>query len=87
MFYPNHQIRDYCVYLGSLESNGRKMDMGVYEHPDGKTTSHAIVYGNEDSNYFSGEFEFYNPNNFKSWYYKINEELYKEYLNKKENLR
>jgi len=80
MFYPKHQIRNYCVYLGSLECGKHKLDMGVYEHPDG-ATSHAIVDGNDDGDYLSGVFELDNPKyNFQSWYCKINEELYRKYL-------
>jgi len=81
MFYPNHQIRDYCLYLGSFEHENLKFDFGVYEKSDGRT-SHAIVYGDEDSEYMSGEFDLENPeHNFKSWYCKINEELYRNHLN------
>jgi hypothetical protein len=85
MFYPNHQIRSYCIYLGSIEVDNLKLDMGVYEHGKGTgRTSHAIVCGEEDSNYMSGEFNLQNPKySFQSWYYKINEILYKKYLEEK----
>jgi hypothetical protein len=56
MFYPKHQIRSYCLYLGSFQFEDDKLDMGVYEHPDGRV-SHAIVFGEEDDEYLSGEFD------------------------------
>lgn len=85
MFYPNHQIRSYCIYLGSLQIGSHKYDMGVYENKKYNTVSHAIVFGEEDSEYKSGEFIFQSewlPKHFRfqSFLYKINEELYKEYL-------
>ena len=83
MFYPNHHIRTYCVYLGSFELGNIKMDFGVYEHND--EVSHAIVFGNEDSEYMSGEFIFDGKllapeYRFKSLRAQMNERLYQEYL-------
>lgn len=80
MHYPQHQIRGYCLYLGSLSYNNHCLDMGVYEHPDG-TVSHAIVYGEEDHEYMSGEIDFDNPKyNFLGMRYQINRLLYEDYL-------
>ena len=85
MFYPNHQIRSYCIYLGSLKIGSHKYDMGVYENKKDNAVSHAIVFGEKDSEYMSGEFIFQSEwlpskHRFQSLLYKINEELYKEYL-------
>jgi hypothetical protein len=55
MFYPNHHIRTYCEYLGSITIDGHNYDLGVYIQKD-KTVSHAIVCGEDDSDYISGEF-------------------------------
>ena len=83
MFYPNHHCRSYCLYLGSLEYNGSKLDMGVYEHPDGIHISHAIIYGEEDSQYMSGTIDFKNiERNFNNIQYQINKLLYEDYLKK-----
>lgn len=84
MFYPNHHIRTYCIYLGSLIYQGNKYDLGVYIHPD-TSVSHAIVYGDDPDKYMSGEFifkgvgiEFHRK--FTSFLYLLNESFYKEYL-------
>jgi len=54
MYYPDHHIRTYCRYLGSVLINDSKYDLGVYMNPDG-SVSHAIVYGNDDGDYLSGD--------------------------------
>jgi hypothetical protein len=83
MFYPDHQIRTYCIYLGSFELADQKYDMGVYIAED-KSVSHAIVFGNDPSEYLSGKFmtdlviEIFYPD---PCLYKMNEALYKHYLN------
>lgn len=84
MIYPDHHIRLYCIYLGSLEIGYREYDMGVYVRPDG-SVSHAIVYGSEPSEYFSGEFIFRGEllderYRFSSFFYKVNETLFQEYI-------
>lgn len=85
MYYPEHQIRTYCLYLGSLIYNGHKLDMGVYEHPDDTHVSHAIVYGDEDSHYMSGLIDFKNEqHNFHGTPYQINRLLYDDYLKRKD---
>lgn len=79
MFYPNHQCRSYCLYLGSCVFQNQQLDMGVYEDPQGYI-SHAIVYGPEDWEYYSGNISFDEKYNFKSIQYKINKLLYENYL-------
>lgn len=80
MFYPNHHCRSYCRYLGSLTYNDHKLDMGVYESTDG-SVSHAIVFGPEPSEYFSGDINFTDPaRNFQGTQYKINKILYENWL-------
>jgi hypothetical protein len=84
MYYPKHQIRSYCLYLGSMALNNRRLDMGVYEHPDDGGVSHAIVFGEEDNEYMSGIIDFKSPEfNFQGEAYKINKQLYEDYLWKK----
>jgi hypothetical protein len=84
MFYPNHHCRSYCLYLGSLEYNNQKLDMGVYEHPNDLYVSHAIVYGEEDSQYMSGIIDFEKIKyNFTGAQYQINKLLYEDYLKRK----
>jgi hypothetical protein len=84
MFYPNHHIRSYCLYLGSFIYDNLKLDMGVYEHPNDSHISHAIVYGNEDSQYMSGLIDFEdNRYNFQSLQYLVNKLLYEDYLKRK----
>ena len=78
MHYPNHHIRTYCLYLGSLICSGYKLDMGVYEAPGGEV-SHAIVYGDEDHEYMSGEIEF----NLPGVPYQINRLLWEDHLKRK----
>jgi len=87
-YYPNHHIRTYCVHLGGLILDNKKYDMGVYVNNDNvshASVSHAIVFGNDDNEYMSGEF--INENKwldkcfrFQSLLYKLNEVLYKEHL-------
>jgi hypothetical protein len=78
MFYPKHHLRSYCRYLGSLEINGKKLDMGVYEAPN-NTVSHAIVFGNEDWEYYSGDIDLTHPErNLQSTPFSINRLLYLE---------
>jgi hypothetical protein len=89
MIYPNHRIRTYCIYLGSLKINNDFYDMGVYIHPN-KSVSHAIVFGDDNSNYISGEFVSQGemlPDElqFPSFIAKINLELYKEYIKNPSN--
>lgn len=79
MYYPKHQIRSYCLYLGSLIYNDHKLDMGVYEHPDG-CVSHAIVFGEKDHEYMSGEIDFENDKGMFFW---INRLLYADHLKRK----
>jgi len=80
MFYPNHQIRTYCKYLGSLTYNKHKLDLGVYETPSGYV-SHAIVCGDKDHEYLSGDIDLihnrYEPQSFQ---YQVNKALYVESL-------
>jgi hypothetical protein len=83
MFYPNHYIRTYCLYLGSLEYNGKKLDMGVYEYEG--NVSHAIVYGEKDYEYMSGIINFEDDNyNFQGVPYKINMLLYQDHVKRKQ---
>lgn len=83
MFYPDHHIRTYCIYLGSFDRGDTKVDFGVYKRNN--EVSHAIVFGDKDSEYISGEFIFNNKlispaHRFKSLYSQLNERLYEEYL-------
>ena len=83
MFYPNHHIRTYCIYLGSFKLDKQKVDFGVYKRND--EVSHAIVFGNEDPEYISGEFIFNGKLleqafRFDSLLPQLNERLYQEYL-------
>lgn len=50
----DHQMWDYCIYLGPYNDNGRDYDLGVYVERGG-WVSLAAVYGPEDSQYRSGE--------------------------------
>ena len=80
MYYPEHRIRAYCLYLGSLTYNNLKLDMGVYEAPSGEV-SNAIVHGYDEAQYLSGEINFKEErNNFQGVVYKINRLLYEDYL-------
>jgi len=80
MFYPNHHIRTYCLYLGSFIHNGLKLDLGVYEAPGG-SVSHTIVYGEYDSEYMSGVINFEDDYfNFQAFRYQINKKMYEDYL-------
>lgn len=80
MYFPKHQIRDYCTYLGSLLLDDKPYDLGVYEQKDG-TVSHAIVFGERDEEYASGEFIFEGRpcRSFSGVIYKINELAYKHH--------
>ena len=57
----NHQIWDYCIYLGPYTDEHHNYDLGVYaEAGQGRKgrqgyVSLAAVYGPEDSQYRSGE--------------------------------
>ena len=43
---------DYCVYLGPFtDSNGKNYDLGIHV----ASQCAAIVYGNQEGNYISGE--------------------------------
>ena len=76
MFFPKHQIREYCLYLGSLELiDGKKYDLGVYEKPSGGV-SHAIVYGDEGHEYLSGDINFMS----RTAVTRANWELYMQYM-------
>lgn len=76
MFYPRHQIREYCLYLGSMELiDGKKYDLGVYEKPSGEV-SHAIVFGEQDSEYISGDIKYFSNTAVT----KLNWEFYMQYL-------
>ncbi len=83
-FFPNHHIRTYCLYLGSVKIKDSMYDFGVYIKPD-KSVSHAIVFGDHDPEYYSGEFIFQDewlPETFRfnSLIYKLNETFYNLYL-------
>lgn len=43
---------NYCTYLGTVELNGKMYDLGFYS---GDMFYYAIVYGNEQGEYISGE--------------------------------
>lgn len=81
MFYPNHHIRTYCLYLGSITLNDTNFDLGVYEQKDG-SVSHAIVYGEDPSEYISGEFIFRGEPcaDWKSLRARVNKIAYDAYL-------
>jgi len=50
--WPNHMnIPTYCIYMGSGEFEGRKVD---FYHYEGEGYSTAIVYGDEPGDYRSG---------------------------------
>jgi len=59
VFYPSADdwMWDYCHFLGSWVNpyNGAKYDLGIFTKKDLKDTSGAMVYGNIDGNYISGE--------------------------------
>lgn len=76
MFYPKHKIREYCLYLGSLELiDGKKYDLGVYEELGGRV-SHAIVSGESDSEYISGDIRYMSNTALT----KLNWEFYMQHL-------
>ena len=52
----DHRIWGYCLYLGPYtDEGGRNVDLGVYVERPGRV-SLAAVYGQENSQYRSGEF-------------------------------
>ena len=53
----DHQIWDYCVYLGPYVEGDRKYDLGVWDDGEG-IVSLAAVYGKDDSQYLSGDMIF-----------------------------
>ena len=57
MYYPRAKdwMWGYCVYLGEFECNGERYDLGMLQHVDDPGCSWAIVYGNEDGSYLSGD--------------------------------
>lgn len=82
MFYPEHRVRTYCLYLGSFSLDGRRYDMGVYEQRNG-AVSHGIVCGEDDSEYLSGKFMSQGDPIEHQWsgiVYQINVLLYMQYL-------
>lgn len=58
--FPNadNWMWDYCKYLGSIEYQGYKFDLGIWI-PKGKIErpSYAIVYGNDAGDYISGHID------------------------------
>ena len=49
MNYPNHQIWNYCEYLG----NYKGLDLGICINPD--CINEATVFGDSPGDYYSGE--------------------------------
>lgn len=76
LYYPGARgwMWDYCVYLGGYtDSSGKEYDLGIYVHPceySKKGVSAAIVYGNNEGDYLSGEW----VEDDECW----NSEVYKE---------
>lgn len=54
--YPqaNTWMWNYCLFLGKFTCRGKHYDLGVYEN-DPTMISAAIVYGNKDGTYLSGD--------------------------------
>lgn len=77
MFFPDHELREYCLYLGSVElPDGRKFDLGVYEQKPQEITSHAIVFGPKPHEYISGEVHSMSEGTIT----KLNKAVYLQYL-------
>lgn len=55
-FFPqaDEWMWNYCHYLGSIELNGDKYDLGIHKSKDVDRYSFAIVYGNDPGDYISG---------------------------------
>jgi len=73
----DHHIWTYCVHLGPYEGD-RKYDLGVYDDGRG-SISLAAVYGENDSEYRSGEMVFRGePTGFMQ--VPVYQEAYRRYL-------
>lgn len=53
LYYPEHGVWEYSLYLGSANIDGTDYDLGIYV--DSVAVSAAIVYGPDPSHYISGE--------------------------------
>jgi len=55
MNYPNNKIWEYCIFLGTfVDSKGRDLDLGVYEHKEDDSISYAIAFSDDDVDYYRG---------------------------------
>ena len=63
----DHQMWNYCIPLGPfISENGAKYDLGAYVVKKYNEFSFAIVYGEEDWEYISGDVDFWIKNAAKN---------------------
>ena len=72
LFYPSAKewMWGYCIYLGPFtDTSGRNYDLGIYlgEAEFDLAPSAAIVYGNEDGNYYSGSMDKQRSDDFEHY--------------------
>lgn len=88
LYYPNaiNWMWNYCIPLGKFtDSKGNNYDLGIFiPETAPKIVSAAIVCGNNEGDYYSGNLKEHQNNNNPdiNWYYEKYIETYKRAKNK-----